>query len=143
MDHVRTSENVVVGHVGCELYEKFFCGYTRRQWGLDPSELDASVTARVPTLAQLRLRLCVPLCDLSPSDGPAAAVVRYLHCLEAQRNTPLEARVPAVAQAVRAVQGERLRALLARFQAALPDPAQAEALIVMVASLSGRQHGAA
>jgi UDP-galactopyranose mutase len=35
--------------VGRELYEKFFRDYTRKQWGLDPSELDASVTARVPT----------------------------------------------------------------------------------------------
>ena len=34
---------------GRELYEKFFRGYTRKQWGLDPSELDKSVTARVPT----------------------------------------------------------------------------------------------
>jgi len=46
---VRTSEDVVVNAVGRELYEKFFRGYTRKQWGLDPSELDASVTARVPT----------------------------------------------------------------------------------------------
>ena len=46
---VKTSEDVVVGKVGRELYEKFFQGYTRKQWGLDPSELDASVTARVPT----------------------------------------------------------------------------------------------
>ena len=46
---IRTSEDVVVSKVGRELYEKFFRGYTRKQWGLDPSELDASVTARVPT----------------------------------------------------------------------------------------------
>jgi UDP-galactopyranose mutase len=39
---------VVVGRVGRELYEKFFQGYTRKQWGLDPSQLDKSVTARVP-----------------------------------------------------------------------------------------------
>lgn len=45
---VKTSEDVVVGSVGRELYEKFFRGYTRKQWGLDPSELDAQVTARVP-----------------------------------------------------------------------------------------------
>ncbi|MEO7961620.1 MAG: UDP-galactopyranose mutase [Ginsengibacter sp.] len=45
---VRTSEDVVVSKVGRELYEKFFRGYTRKQWDLDPSELDASVTARVP-----------------------------------------------------------------------------------------------
>ncbi|HEV2707949.1 MAG TPA: UDP-galactopyranose mutase [Pyrinomonadaceae bacterium] len=48
-EQIRTSEDVVVARVGRELYEKFFRGYTRKQWGLDPSELDASVTARVPT----------------------------------------------------------------------------------------------
>ena len=46
---VKTSEDVVVSKVGRELYEKFFRGYTRKMWELDPSELDASVTARVPT----------------------------------------------------------------------------------------------
>lgn len=46
---IRTSEDVVVSKVGRELYEKFFRGYTRKQWGVDPSELDKSVTARVPT----------------------------------------------------------------------------------------------
>jgi UDP-galactopyranose mutase len=45
---IRTSEDVVVSRVGRELYEKFFRGYTRKQWGLDPSQLDAMVTARVP-----------------------------------------------------------------------------------------------
>lgn len=43
-----TSEDVVVSKVGRELYEKFFRNYTRKQWGMDPSELDAAVTARVP-----------------------------------------------------------------------------------------------
>lgn len=45
---IRTSEDVVVARVGRELYEAMFRGYTRKQWGLDPSELDASVTARIP-----------------------------------------------------------------------------------------------
>jgi len=49
MGHCKTSEDVVVSKVGRELYEKFFKGYTNKQWGLDPSELDAQVTARVPT----------------------------------------------------------------------------------------------
>ena len=48
-EQIRTSEDVIVSKVGRELYEKFFRNYTRKQWGLDPSELDASVTARVPT----------------------------------------------------------------------------------------------
>jgi UDP-galactopyranose mutase len=46
---IRTSEHAVISKVGRELYEKFFRNYTRKQWGLDPSELDASVTSRVPT----------------------------------------------------------------------------------------------
>ncbi len=48
VDKVRTAEDVVVSQVGRDLYEKIFRGYTRKQWGLDPSELDASVTARIP-----------------------------------------------------------------------------------------------
>jgi UDP-galactopyranose mutase len=47
-DPIRTSEDVVISRVGRELYEKFFKQYTRKQWGMDPSELDAAVTSRVP-----------------------------------------------------------------------------------------------
>lgn len=45
---IRTSEDVVLSKVGKDLYQKFFRGYTKKQWDLDPSELDASVTARIP-----------------------------------------------------------------------------------------------
>lgn len=46
---VVTAEDAVVSKVGQDLYHKFFRGYTRKQWGLDPSELAAQVTARIPT----------------------------------------------------------------------------------------------
>jgi len=49
VDEIRTSEDVVINAVGRELYELFFRGYTRKQWGLDPSELDKQVTSRIPT----------------------------------------------------------------------------------------------
>jgi UDP-galactopyranose mutase len=49
VEEIRTSEDVVINQVGHELYQKFFRGYTRKQWGLDPSQLDKSVTSRVPT----------------------------------------------------------------------------------------------
>lgn len=45
---IRTSEDVVVSRVGRFLYKKLFQNYTRKQWGIDPSELDAQVTARIP-----------------------------------------------------------------------------------------------
>jgi len=48
-DKILTSEDAVVSRVGRDLYNKFFRGYTRKHWGLDASELDASVTSRVPT----------------------------------------------------------------------------------------------
>jgi UDP-galactopyranose mutase len=47
-DPVLNSEDAVVSRIGRDLYNKFFRNYTRKQWDLDPSELDASVTARLP-----------------------------------------------------------------------------------------------
>jgi UDP-galactopyranose mutase len=47
-ERIKTSEDVIVSKVGKELYEKFFKNYTKKQWDLDPSELDAAVTARIP-----------------------------------------------------------------------------------------------
>ena len=45
---IRTSEDIVVSRIGRDLYAKFFQGYTRKQWGLDPSQLDSSVAGRIP-----------------------------------------------------------------------------------------------
>ena len=47
-DSIKTSEDVVISKVGKELYEKFFKGYTLKQWGMSPAELNASVASRVP-----------------------------------------------------------------------------------------------
>ena len=54
VDEIRTSEDVVINAVGRELYELFFRGYTRKQWGLDPSELDKQVTVAHPDADQHR-----------------------------------------------------------------------------------------
>jgi UDP-galactopyranose mutase len=45
---IKTSEDVVLNSVGRDLYEKFFLNYTKKQWGLHPSELKAGVAARIP-----------------------------------------------------------------------------------------------
>lgn len=44
----QNSEEVIVSQVGWELYEKFFKGYTLKQWKKHPRELDASVCGRIP-----------------------------------------------------------------------------------------------
>jgi UDP-galactopyranose mutase len=74
----RTSEDVVVGTVGRELYELFFRGYTRKQWGLDPSQLDASVTARVPTRTNDDDRYFTDRYQIMPADGYTALFERLL-----------------------------------------------------------------
>jgi UDP-galactopyranose mutase len=45
---IKTSEDVVLNSVGKQLCEMFFRGYTKKQWGLDLSELSAGVASRVP-----------------------------------------------------------------------------------------------
>ncbi len=65
----RTSEDVVVSKVGRDLYEKFFRGYTRKQWGLDPSELDASVAARVPARTNRDDRYFTDTYQVMPAHG--------------------------------------------------------------------------
>ena len=78
VETIRTSEDVVVSKVGRELYEKFFRGYTRKQWGLDPSELDKSVTARVPTRTNDDDRYFTDSFQAIPADGYTAMFRRML-----------------------------------------------------------------
>ena len=72
VEQIRTSEDVVVSAVGRELYELFFQGYTRKQWGLDPSQLDKSVTSRVPTRTNTDDRYFSDKHNIMPADGYTA-----------------------------------------------------------------------
>ena len=69
---IHTSEDVVVAAVGRELYETFFQGYTRKQWGLDPSALDKAVTARVPTRTNTDDRYFLDRHQAMPAGGYTA-----------------------------------------------------------------------
>ncbi len=75
---IRTSEDVVVAAVGRELYELFFQGYTRKQWGIDPSALDKSVTARIPTRTNIDDRYFGDKHQIMPADGYSAMFNRML-----------------------------------------------------------------
>lgn len=75
---IVTSEDVVVSVVGQELYEKFFRGYTRKQWGLDPSQLDRTVTSRVPTRTDRDDRYFQDSFQAMPADGYTAMFKRML-----------------------------------------------------------------
>lgn len=78
VDQVRTAEDVVVSAVGRDLYEKFFRGYTRKQWGVDPSRLSKSVTARIPTRTNRDGRYFTDSFQKMPSDGYTAMFKRML-----------------------------------------------------------------
>jgi UDP-galactopyranose mutase len=69
IDEIKTSEDVVINAVGRELYELFFRGYTRKQWGLDPSELDKSVTSRIPTRTNTDDRYFTDMFQAMPKHG--------------------------------------------------------------------------
>lgn len=75
---IRSSEDVVISAVGRELYETFFRGYTRKQWGIDPSDLDKSVTARVPTRTNTDDRYFTDRFQAMPRDGFTAMFARML-----------------------------------------------------------------
>ena len=75
---IETSEDVVVSAVGRELYETFFRGYTRKQWGIDPSQLDKSVTARVPTRTNLDDRYFTDKFQAMPAAGYTRMFERML-----------------------------------------------------------------
>ena len=78
VDNIQTSEDVVINAVGRELYELFFRGYTRKQWGLDPSELDKQVTSRIPTRTNTDDRYFSDTFQAMPRDGYTAMFKRML-----------------------------------------------------------------
>ena len=78
VETIRTSADVVISKVGRELYETFFQGYTRKQWGMDPSELDKSVTARVPTRTSTDDRYFNDSFQAMPREGYTAMFTRML-----------------------------------------------------------------
>ena len=77
-DPIKTSEDVVLNTVGRDLYEKFFRGYTRKQWGLDPSQLNAAVTARIPVRTNRDDRYFNDEFQIMPKDGYTALFQRML-----------------------------------------------------------------
>ncbi|MCU0974163.1 MAG: NAD(P)-binding protein, partial [Burkholderiales bacterium] len=76
--HPRTSEEKVVSQVGRDLYEKFFRGYTRKQWGLDPSQLDASVAGRIPVRTNDDDRYFADAIQKMPAEGYTVMFRRML-----------------------------------------------------------------
>lgn len=48
IEDIMTSKDVALSKVGKDIYEKIFETYTKKQWGVDPAELDTTVISRIP-----------------------------------------------------------------------------------------------
>jgi UDP-galactopyranose mutase len=69
---IRNSEDVVLNSVGRDLCEKFFRNYTRKQWGLDLSELSPTVAGRIPVRTNDDARYFSDVFQKMPKDGYTA-----------------------------------------------------------------------
>lgn len=78
VEHIRNSRDVIVSQVGLELYEKFFRGYTKKQWDLYPEELDASVTSRIPVRFNADDRYFTDIYQVMPLQGYTRMFERML-----------------------------------------------------------------
>lgn len=77
-ESVKTSEDVVLNSVGPDLCDKFFRGYTKKQWGLDLSELSAGVAARIPTRTNDDDRYFTDTFQFMPAEGYTKMFERML-----------------------------------------------------------------
>lgn len=77
-DPIKTSEDVVLNSVGRDLCDKFFAGYTRKQWGLELSELSAGVAARIPTRTNDDDRYFTDTLQFMPAEGYTRMFERML-----------------------------------------------------------------
>lgn len=75
---IANSEDMIVSRVGRELYERFFRGYTRKQWGLDPAQLDATVCGRIPTRTNDDDRYFTDRFQAMPAEGYTAMIERMI-----------------------------------------------------------------
>jgi UDP-galactopyranose mutase len=80
-DEVKNSEDLVLNSVGRDLYEKFFLNYTRKQWGLEPSQLKAGVAARIPVRTNTDDRYFTDTFQVMPLHG-------YTHLFECMLDHP-------------------------------------------------------
>lgn len=68
-DKINSSEDVVLSSVGTRLCDMFFRGYTRKQWGLDLSQLAPGVAARIPVRTNDDDRYFSDQFQFMPADG--------------------------------------------------------------------------
>ena len=100
IENPANSEEVIVSQVGWELYEKFFKGYTLKQWRRHPKDLDASVCGRIPIRTNRDDRYLREDFQALPKDGYTVMFERMVAAcgdkLEIMLNTEFRDILPQV-----------------------------------------------
>ena len=100
IENPANSEEVIVSQVGWELYEKFFKGYTLKQWRRHPKDLDASVCGRIPIRTNRDDRYLREDFQAIPKEGYTAMFERMVSAcgdkLEIMLNTEFRDILPQV-----------------------------------------------
>lgn len=78
IENPRNSEEVIVSQVGRDLYQRFYEGYTLKQWKRHPRELDASVCGRIPIRTNRDDRYLAEDFQALPSEGYTRLFERML-----------------------------------------------------------------
>lgn len=83
-------EEQALRFMGHELYEAFFYGYTKKQWGCEPRELPASILKRLPLRFNYNDNYYGSVYQGIPAEGYTAIVERILKhdLIETQLSTP-------------------------------------------------------
>ncbi len=76
VEHPANSEEVILAHMGRELYELFFEGYSLKQWQRHPRQLDPSICARIPMRLERDDRYFSDSFQAMPEDGYSALFAR-------------------------------------------------------------------
>jgi UDP-galactopyranose mutase len=86
----KNSEEVIISQVGWELYEMFFKGYTKKQWRMDPKELDKSVCGRIPIRTNRDDRYLREPFQALPTEGYTAMFQRMISSMGEKVEIKLE-----------------------------------------------------
>lgn len=95
-------EEQALKFVGAELYEAFFYGYTKKQWGCEPRELPASILQRLPIRFNYDDNYYPGRFQGIPEEGYTAVIARMLDHprIEVKLATPFEHAMSAEFQHV-------------------------------------------
>lgn len=82
-------EEQALRFLGRELYDNFFYGYTKKQWGCEPTELPASILKRLPIRFNYNDNYYNAIFQGIPKDGYSAIIENILNHenIEVQLNT--------------------------------------------------------